>query len=568
MSLSFIDFEVFAHDWLVVIMRPDTQEEVVIINDKNKLDEYYQAHKDDIYVGYNIRNYDQFIFKAILCGLNPKDVNDYIICEGGNGYSYSTLFRNINLNIFDAQTNRAYGLKQLEGFMGDDIEETSVPFDIDRKLTAKELSDVVHYCKHDVAETMMVFMHRYEEFTSQLEMVKTFNLPLSDMSKSKAQLSAKILDANRKSYDDEFNFVIPKNKITKYKKVVEWYQDDNNKDYEKNLEIDIARVPHIFAWGGLHGARPNYRSKGYFINVDVASYYPSMMIECGYSSRNIADAEKFKEIYHTRLKYKAEKNPKQAPLKIVLNSTYGAMKDKYNPLYDPLMANNVCVTGQLWLLDLIEHLEPYCDIIQSNTDGILVKLRANNDKEADEQYQIVDDICFEWEQRTGMNLEFDEFVEVIQKDVNNYIIIDKDGKYKSKGAYVKKLDVLDYDLPIVNKALVNYFVNGVSIDETINNCDSLIEFQKIVKVSGNYDYAMHGDQVLENKCFRVFASNTFGNKGIYKVKEGKNPEKFANTPENCFIDNSNIKNKKCPRTLDKQWYIDMANTRLFQFLGE
>ena len=54
----------------------------------------------------------------------------------------------------------------------------------------------------------------------------------------------------------------------------------------------------------------------------------------------------------------------QAPLKIILNSTYGAMKDKYNPMYDPRQANNVCVFGQLLLLDLIEHLEGHCDLIQ------------------------------------------------------------------------------------------------------------------------------------------------------------------------------------------------------------
>ncbi len=76
------------------------------------------------------------------------------------------------------------------------------------------------------------------------------------------------------------------------------------------------------------------------------------------------DSRKYEEIYHTRLRYKAEKNPLQAPLKLVLNSTYGVMKDKNNDLYDPLQANRVCVYGQLLLLDLIERLEPHCKIIQ------------------------------------------------------------------------------------------------------------------------------------------------------------------------------------------------------------
>ena len=68
--------------------------------------------------------------------------------------------------------------------------------------------------------------------------------------------------------------------------------------------------------------------------------------------------------------------------------------------------------GQLLLLDLIERLEDHCEIIQSNTDGILVKLRRYED------FEMLDDLCWEWEQRTGMRLEFDEFQKVYQKAVS------------------------------------------------------------------------------------------------------------------------------------------------------
>ena len=70
------------------------------------------------------------------------------------------------------------------------------------------------------------------------------------------------------------------------------------------------------------------------------------------------------------------------------------MKDKYNGLYDPRQANNVCIAGMLLLLDLIEKLEAHCEIIQSNTDGILIKMSSLND------FELIDDICFEWEERT------------------------------------------------------------------------------------------------------------------------------------------------------------------------
>lgn len=179
---------------------------------------------------------------------------------------------------------------------------------------------------------------------------------------------------------------------------------------------------------------------------------------------------------------------------------------------------------------------------------------------------MIDDICYEWEQRTGMNLEFTQYKKVYQKDVNNYCLIDFDGNIKTKGAYVKKLNDLDYDLPIVNKALVDYMVKNIPIETTINQCDNLRDFQKIVKATSKYLYAMHGDKVLNEKTLRVFASKRENDPGVFKLKAiGKNPERFANSPERCFIDNTTILNKSVPEYLDKQWYIDMAYERLRQF---
>ena len=559
--LHFIDFEVFKNDWLCVIINPQRRTETVIVNDTEKLKQYYQDYKEEIFVGYNIRQYDQYIFKGLLLGFDAKDVNDWIIVKDRMGWQYSDLFRNININIFDIMTT-FHSLKTLEGFMGNNIKETSVDFNIDRKLTAAELAETIEYCRHDVQQTIKVFLQRKEEFEAHMSMLKAFNLPLNLISKTKVQLSAIILNAKKQIRNDEFDIEYPHSMIIeKYHEVKSWYDNPLNRDYEKSLEIDIAGVPHIFAWGGLHGARNNYIESGQFLNVDVASYYPSLMIKYGWGSRNMSDSKKYEEIYHQRLKYKAEKNPLQAPLKIVLNGTYGAMKDKFNNLYDPRQSNNVCVGGQLLLLDLIEKLENYCDIVQSNTDGILVKLRGNR--------ELVEEICHEWEERTGMVLEFDEYVKVIQKDVNNYIIVDKDGKYKSKGAYVKKLGNLDYDLAIVNEALINYFVKDIPVERTIYTCDELKKFQKIFRISGNYTHAIHGNKIIYDKTLRVFASNDLLDGGIYKVKGPTgNPEKFADTSTNCFIVNDEVEGLKCPDKLDKDYYVSLARKRVNQFLGE
>lgn len=565
------DFEVFAHDWLLCTYDMSTREERTIINDKAALEALYEQYKDDIWMFYNAR-YDVYILKAILCGFNPKLVNDYIITEGKNGATYSRLFNNIQLYHFDVKTTME-SLKTLEGFMGSDIRETSVPFDIERKLTAAELGEVVKYCRHDVRETYKVFCTRIEEFTSHLELASAFNLGKAALCKTKAQISAMALGAERKNLAaDECEYVIPNNiEISTYTHVVQWFKDMQRdmSMYQKKLTCDVAGVPHVFAWGGIHGAIPNYHGKGVFINVDVASYYPSMMLEYGYVSRAIRNPGVYADIYHKRLEYKKDKDKRQQPLKIVLNSTYGATKDKYNPLYDPKQANNICVTGQLLLLDLIEHVEASgcADVIQSNTDGVLFKLRGDVNK----SYYKLDDICYEWEQRTRMNLEFDEFCEVWQKDVNNYVMIADDRSYKSKGAYVKKLSSLDNDLPIVNEALINYMVHNVPIEQTILGCNELIKFQKILKVSNKYLCAQHNNKRLSEKTFRVFASTNASDTTLYKIKlknDVEVAEKFANCPDHCFIDNSSMHGRCVSGELDKDYYITLAYNRLSDFVGK
>lgn len=569
--MIFIDFEVFKSDWLAVALDTKIEKYIEIVNDREKLLKLYEDNKDDIFIGYNIRHYDQYIFKAILLEMNVKELNDYIIVSKEPGWKYSNAFYKVPINIYDTMTSR-HGLKQLEGFMGNDIRETNVDFTIDRKLTKEEIEESLIYCKHDVEQTLLVFFERIEEFQAHMGLIKEFSLPLSDVSKTKVQLSAKILEAKKVEREDEFDLKIVNTlKLDKYKYVEEWYRNPVNHDYKKELVTNIAGVPHTFAWGGVHGARDKYIKDGIFINVDVGSFYPALMIEYDFLSRNVKDSSKFKEIRDKRLEYKTQKDSRQAPLKIVINGTYGAMKYKYSPLYDPRQSNNVCINGQLLLLDLIEKLEPYCEIIQSNTDGVLVRIDSLDD------FPVIDDICYEWEQRTRMELEFDTYVKVIQADVNNYIIVDADGKYKSKGSYVKKLHDLDYDLPIVNKAIVNFLLKNILVEQTILSEKKLINFQSIVKISSNYNYGLIGRWIgkgksrrfigrkLTDKTFRVFASKT-SKVGIFKTK-GKNPEKFADTPNNIFIDNSDIKNKICPDDLDYIWYIDLAKKRLKDKFG-
>lgn len=569
--LHFIDFEVIqSGDWLCSIFNYEKKKMYEIVNDVDRLTRYYERYKDEIFVGYNIRNYDQYIFKGLLLGMDPVKVNNKIINEGLKGWQISKEFSKVKLNFFDSQYSANYSLKQLEAFQGHDIRESDVDFMIKRKLSGVELDDLLSYCKNDVIETINIFFKKIEEFDAYLSLIKTFGLSISELCKTKAQLSAKILDCTYTKRNDAFDIeYIDVIEISKYKQAFDFFI--GNTDYESRLDLLIAGVSHTVRWGGLHGARIKYHAstengRYKILHIDVRSYYPSLMIIYRLLSRSVGNFEYYVEIYNTRIALKQQgKKKEQAPYKIILNGTFGICKDRFNPAFDEKMANCVCINGQLLLIDLIEKMEsiPSFELIQSNTDGLIVKVKT-------EDFEKLQAVCSEWENRTQLNLDVDDIVEIWQKDVNNYVFTHYDKgelKLERKGAYVKETNELDNDLPIVNRAVVDYLVRGIPVEQTVMSSNALIDFQKIIKTSSKYKCAWHNGSFLHNKVNRVFASRYTDRDGyIGKLKtDGGTIEKFANTPDHCFIDNTDITEKRCPVRLDRQYYIDMAKKRIADF---
>lgn len=564
-----VDFEVLsnANFWMCCMKDYKSGNEHTIINNRDELLRVYNKNKDHIWIGYNIKGYDQWVLKAIVAGIDPCKVSKAIIEDGIQPWKVSPALNKVKMNIFEL-SNSFRSLKELELFMGEDIRESSISFDLMRYPTEEEIEELTTYCMHDVRMTYKVFKELYFEYEAQLGLIEYFDLDSSLFNKTKAQLSAYILQAKKPEYprDDLYEFdIVDTLKLSKYSHVRDWYLSFRTKG-SQYLNTDVYGVSADFGIGGLHLARKKYEADKFIVNSDVSSFYPSIMIEYNLLSRNVKDAEKFKEIRDTRFKFKKEKNPIEKSLKIVLNSTYGASKDQNNELYDPRQGMAICVNGQLLLLDLIEKVElefgDKATLIQGNTDGVMFKFES---QEGVDKYI---EICKEWSDRTRMELEHDFISKVIQKDVNNYIFVKEDGSVKSKGAYVKKLSLLDNDLPIVNKALVNKMINDVPIEDTINNATELIDFQKCLKISGKYDCAVRGDEKVNLKVLRVFASKRYSDLPIMKLKSGGNPEKIANSPDKMFVDNTNIIEKSIPEYLDRKWYIDLANKRLEDFLPD
>ena len=584
------DVEVFAHDWLVVFKDRKSGKYYAYHNDNEAVRGFLTDNESAIFGGFNTKHYDQYIIKAIWGGFSPEEVklvNDWII-GGGQGWQCPLLegvfFRFNNVDITD-DMQMGLSLKAIEGHLGMSIEETEVDFNLDRPLTKEELALTLKYCIHDVDATEKVTDIRKNYLDNKIYLGGLKGIPLEkSLAMTNAKLTAAYLDArNIAESNDEREYKYPDNLQREYipKEVFDFFDrlyDESIPDdelFKSKLNITVGGCPVTLGFGGIHGAIPFHQEEeinGRLIrNYDVASYYPHLMTICAYTSRNIPNPQIYADMLEARMKAKRSGDKSTAnALKLVANTTYGATLNKYNDLYDPLMGRSVCITGQLFLLELSQHLIAECTtlrIVQLNTDGIMVSFDET-------EYSKVLEITKEWEQRTGFELEEDRIKRIVQKDVNNYVEIPYDGDPKIKGGYLVRGIApagafnVNNNAKIVAKAIVDYFTLGTQVETTIANCDDIFQFQLIAKAGSKYKEAYHlvdGKQEPVQKVNRVYATNDTRYGKLYKVKaENDSTAKIESLPEHCIIDNDN---KLTIDKVDKTWYIELAKKRINDFLG-
>ena len=574
-----LDFECFKYQWTLYWTDIKERQGYYIVNDKDKLQKFYNKYKGSIMIGYNINHYDKYLLQGILCGFNAYDISKWIIEDDKPGWMFSNLLRRFPVTTFDVMLPNK-SLKQCEASLGMRIVESSIPFDIQRKLTNDEIKEVLKYNKYDVLATMEVFLQDgfylspQSEFQASLGIIQEFHFPKWFLSKTKSQMGCSVLGANRMVYmDDEFDIDTPENTVLgKYEYIRDWFLNKDNHWYSRvkegrktkvknELITTVGGLKTTLAWGGSHGSVTREIIDGRLLMCDFSSLYPNIMVNYNLVSRGVPNPKRYKELLETRLKLKAEGNDRQESYKIALNGSYGQMKYKGSPLYDPRNANRVCVYGQLISIDLVDKIEKYGDIININTDGVLIRVHSKEDE------MNVRKACEQVSKRLNIPLDIDEYKRWIIKDVNNYIAITENGKVECKGGYVKFKSPLEYNYNIINHAIREYFVNNMSVEQTILECNNLREFQIIAKAGGKYKYAMYGDNPLMERVNRVFASTRPNDNGIFKLhKETGTKAKIEMTPECCFIDNSNILDKPIPRCLDKGWYISLAERRCKEFV--
>ena len=586
-NLLFYDLEVFEYDALAVFMDMDGNEVAHFWNNRDRVhaedpsgfEGIPDVIRDKVLVGYNNYSYDDNILSVMMNSAQSMPAtlyanNNTII--SGNGFRgvRSDLIRSIDtMQQIDVSHP---SLKQIEGNMGISIVESSVDFNIGRPLTDSEREEVLDYCRHDVRATIEVYKLRQKSYFE----VKDGLLQLLDPGDRETAyrwntttLSAKVLLGDKKLD------IWPKHRVPeKYWRNVQgipsevwdmWessMSEDNVLNKGKSKTIKAFGCNVVFGMGGLHGAPPKPLRCGRVKHKDVASMYPSAICHL----QALGDAtELYDSMRQERIRIKKSDPVKAAALKLILNSVYGNFKNKYSPLFNPLASATVCIYGQIALFSLCRELDEAGNkVVNANTDGVVYL----DDPTLGDRDEMITDW---WEHEfDGFKLETDYFTKWIQRDVNNYIACEDNGKITVKGGDVNKYKENKYfsnnSARIVQIAMVEKLVNGIDpFDTFAKYLDQPVLWQYVLKAGGTYKGVQDASGEWQNKVNRVFAAR----EGVpftklYKIRQDDGQVNFPDVPERMYLWNEGVDTLDDFRAIiDQSYYHRLVTEKLKAWEG-
>ncbi len=451
-----------------------------------------------------------------------------------------------------------------------------LPYEPSTVLTDTEMDNVRDYCGNDLVVTGELYYSILHEIELREGMSNEYGVDLR--SKSGAQVAEIVLLKETKytgarpdvpkyvQYTPTSNIVFKtpqlQQLLTRLKserinvkatngspELPKWLRDE---------KIAIGNTVYQVGLGGIHDTNKTTVKEcsdtHCIIDIDVASYYPSMIIEYGFAPKHIG--KKFSYVYTNIYKRRmlAKRSGDKATsnsLKLVLNSAFGKMGSKYSKLYSPDLMLQVTLTGQLLLLMLIEDLEAAgIEVFYANTDGITVYLPRT-------KQGLMQAIVFDWELLTGMMMEEVEYRSCYIRDVNNFVNITASGTVKSKGIYAETTLSKGRSTPIVYEAVRKYLLDGTLTATTIKGCKDMHQFvsARTVKGGGVYDGEYLGKMVrwYYSKSSKGFIS--------YKLNGNKVPKTDGAKP---MMDMQEL--VAVLPDIDYEWYLEEAVTA-FKNLG-
>lgn len=457
-------------------------------NEFNELFKFYNEHRYDMFIGFNNLKYDSPVLSYVVnIGPSPDAIYEYsqdIIHS--DEYVRPLFINEIDLHRLHHFNNpaRTTSLKTLQSRMGLSIKD--LPYKHYTVLEPHEMDDVIDYCKNsDIPSTYKFYQVSRDLIKQRLQTQKEFGIKcisLPDASVGE-KIVLKYINEHGGEIMDKISYSsIPVKEVIfnyiqfqteEYQLILNWFKKQTWKNNNLSLSHKVkSGITYELGMGGLHASR-----KGIFYNlvdIDATSYYPNIIIRNNISPYQYGDnfIKAYSKIYDLRVAAKKQGNKvTDAALKLSLNAVFGKLKDEWSPLYDTKALLSVTINGQLMLLMLAEMLELAGNkIIQCNTDGITI------------QGDNYDNAIKEWEFITKIPLEIEYYKMMAIRDVNNYIAYN--GKTsKEKGAYDvdksikgQKQWYKDDSASIIPLAVREYFINNVSIEETITNCQDSYMF--------------------------------------------------------------------------------------------
>lgn len=317
-------------------------------------------------------------------------------------------------------------------------------------------------------------------------------------------------------------------------------------------EIKIGNLIYTVATGGLHSQdvpreliskihhiNDSFTGDGiwdnltddsyYYIHFDISSFYPSLIVNFNVAPAHldkVAFVKLVKWLRDTRVQAKHSKEeyidgiPKDIlaqVLKIVINSIYGKLGYELGDVCDKLAVLNVTINGQLLILMLCEELELNgIEIVSANTDGIVVKLYKN-------KLDTFNNISSHWKDITKFEADSEIYKAYINRDINNYLIEETNGKISAKGAldplmYANNLSK-GYDMPIVAYAVSKYFLENKPIMDTLYESTNILDFCKTQNIGRQFHVEYAEGNTIKNmqRQIRYYCSMKGGT--LYKVDD-------------------------------------------------
>ena len=489
----FFDFEVLRHETMLTLYDV-WMDRWITARTPEKCGALLRGYLIDprtVFVGFNNVNYDNLIATACIDNWPQEDVYAlncgivHGVFEPIHGESY-TDFQDLRFRLPGVWTfaRRAWdagrdlppapkmseqgvkippmSLKKWEKFNGLKVVKSPIPFTHPLPLTADEAARLAEYNKYDVAATVrMACQSLIGEWETRCGFAEMLGEKKFGWHKTFTKLAAELFVTNPDKKVDGADTSWGQT-VTQFPKCLRVEKNLSVLSYMSRplfeleqvaLSTQINGLPHTFQIGGAHSVNERAVFKGDIWDIDVGGMYPSIMALFNLCSRTM-DAKKYNEVRLARMAM-SKSDWRRNVYKKALNSTYGGMLDPFSTLFDPAKGRQVCVLGQLFIVDLLEKLEPYTQLIQTNTDGVYVMPTSpENAVHAKAEVEA-------FERRTGLVMEIDHYVAMYQRDVNNYIAVRADGTEKIKGSAFHSTNHLK---PSVGQMMNRCEIMGIPFD--------------------------------------------------------------------------------------------------------